>query len=157
MLLRFLKTLRLINKREFAKVVEEQRDALKSRRDDAEAAGALREARVLTMKLERKERALARAKKAAGMLLALSMVQFTGCAATPLRDTLEVAAVATNKALKHCEEKFAPTAGDESQKAQADRRECLKVPDLEERMDAVDAVAYEMEQARYWILTGQRP
>lgn len=150
--------LRLINKREFAKVVEEQRDSLRARRDEAEKAGALREARSLTVRLERKERALARAKKAAGMLAALLMAS-PGCATAKeaIKDTVEIAAVGTNKALKHCEDKHAATAGDESQKAQAERRECLKAPDLEEEMDAVDALAYELEQARYWILTGQRP
>ena len=158
MLLRLLRSLRLINKREYAKVIEEQYAALKERRDEAFDAGASREARVLTARLSRKRLALDRAKRAAGMVaLCLFVSPSYGCATAGVQDAMELAAVASNKALKHCERKMASGEGDESQSAQESRLRCLRLPDLEGRMDAVDAIGYELEQARYWVLTGRRP
>ena len=104
-----------------------------------------------------KEAALLRARsRLAGLLMA--SVLFTGCAhkGEALRETLEVTAIAAHEAVSACERKHKDRAGDESQKAVAARRACLRLPDLDGAQDAADAVVHELEAARYWVLTGER-
>ena len=106
--------------------------------------------------IEAKRAALMRARqRLAGLLMATILIQ--GCAgkSDALREVVEVAAIGADEALEHCAGKLKATEGDESQKAVEARRECLKLPNLGETQDAIDALAHELEQARYWVLTGE--
>lgn len=106
--------------------------------------------------IEQRRAALMRARqRLAGILMAT--IIFPACARgnEALRETLEVAAIAADEAVTHCAKKHAALAGNESNKAIEARRACLKLPELGETQHAIDAVAFELEQARRWVLTGE--
>ncbi len=104
-----------------------------------------------------KEAAIIRARSRLASLL-LATVIFPACAhkGDALRETLEVTAIAASEAVATCERKHKGSKGDESQKAAAERKACLRLPDLDGAQDAADAVVHELEAARYWVLTGSR-
>lgn len=143
MLRKLLKRLRQAKNRRYVRVLEKQlTELLKRGASPAE--------------IEAKRAALMRARqRLAGVLLAT--VIFPACARgnEALRETLETATIAADAALERCEAKLKASAGDESQRAVAERRACLKMPDLGATQDAIDALAHEAEQIRYWTLTGE--
>lgn len=107
--------------------------------------------------IEAKRAAIIRARQRLSAVL-MATVIFPACAhkSEALRETLEVTAIAAHEAVAACERKHRGSAGDESQKAVAERRACLRAPDLDGAQDAADAVVHELEAARYWTLTGTR-
>ncbi len=103
--------------------------------------------------LRRKERAIYRAKS--GLLAALFIgVTFPACAHVSTSDALMLAATAAQEARMRCEAKLGHMDGDTSPDAVRARRECLGIPSLELEQDAADAVAFELNEARRWVLSG---
>jgi len=143
MLKRLIRMLRRAKQRRYIRVLEKQLDAL----FDANAPGS---------QVEAKRAAITRARQRLGPLL-MACVIFPACAHAnnAARETIEVAVIAVDEAQERCAKKLAHLAKDESQKAAQARRDCLRMPDLGETQDAVDALAMELESARYWTLTGE--
>lgn len=144
MIKRLIKAIRRAKDRRYVRLLEKQlRDLYRRGAPGSEIAA--------------KEAALIRARSRLASLLFATVI-FPACAhkGEALRETLEVTAIAASEAVSACERKHKGSAGDESQKAVAERRACLRLPDLDGAQDAADAVVHELEAARYWVLTGER-
>ena len=140
---KLLKAIRRWRKRQFVRVLEKQLDEMFDRKASVSEVEAQRQ------RIFRARRQLA------DMVLVLALFTGAGCAHVSTQDALEAATVAVDAAQERCAGKLAHLKGDESQKAVKARRECLKLPDLGDEQDAVDALALELETARRWTLDGR--
>ena len=133
MLKRLIRLLRRAKQRRYIKTLEKQLDTL----FDQNAPGS---------QVEAKRAAITRARQRLAPLL-MACVIFPACAHAnnAARETIEVAVIAVDEAQERCAKKLAHLDGDQSQKAVQARRDCLRMPDLGETQDAVDALSPRIE------------
>ena len=133
--------LRRRKKERFIKALERQLDEMY----DADAPPAM---------IEAKRAAILRARSELSTLLMACML--LGCQHVSAQDALEVAVIGAQETRLACQAELAHLDGDTSTGAVQARRDCLKMPALESTRDATEAMAYEIEAARKWTVTGAK-